>query len=430
MAQTGHSATLPSLGGTGLAGPLADRHARAGCRRIRRPRRRWRGAKCAHGFAGRRRRHRNDGQAQETIEACEAAGLKCIPTGLAHGTVTVLAQGDAYEVTTLREDIETFGRRAKVAYTADWAADARRRDFTMNAFYCAADGTVSDPLGGWPDLVARRVRFIGNPTERIREDYLRILRFFRFQAEAGQGAPDGAALDACVRERQGLAILSAERVRGELIKLLSAADPLPGVGPMFDFGLLSVLLRAAPRPGLLSRLVAAEQGVSAPIDAILRLSALAVATVDDIPPLAERLRLSNAERDDLIVIDHNAATLEALSEPAARRALYRDGARQWQRRALAAAAAGAGARWRTLCAAPIMAAPTVPAARRRRAGPRDRAGAARWRATREPRGVVDREGLRGRRNGPAPAPCRDGALSRSRNDHSGAAPAKRVSLPR
>jgi poly(A) polymerase len=121
---------------------------------------------------------------------------------------------------------------------------------------------------------------------------------------------------------------------------------------MFDFGLLSPLLRAAPRPGLLSRLVAAEQEVSAPFDAILRLSALAVATVDDIPSLAERLRLSNAERDDLIVIDHNAATLEGLSEPAARRALYRDGARQWQRRALAAAAGGAGAQWRTLYALP------------------------------------------------------------------------------
>lgn len=289
---------------------------------------------------------------EETIKACEAAGLKCVPTGLAHGTVTVLSDGSAFEVTTLREDVETFGRHATVAYTADWAADARRRDFTMNALYCAADGTVSDPLGGWPDLVARRIRFIGEPAERIREDYLRILRFFRFQAEVGQGAPDGAALDACVRERHGLANLSAERVRSELIKLLSAADPLAGVGPMFDFGLLSPLLRAAPRPGLLSRLVVAEREVSASIDAILRLSALAVATADDIAPLAERLRLSNAERDDLIVIDHNAATLTALSDAAARRTLYTDGARQWQRRALAAAAAGAGTRWRTLHALP------------------------------------------------------------------------------
>jgi tRNA nucleotidyltransferase/poly(A) polymerase len=288
----------------------------------------------------------------ETIKACESAGLTCVPTGLAHGTVTVVANGTSYEVTTLREDVETFGRHAKVAYTADWAADARRRDFTMNALYCEADGTVIDPLGGWPDLQARRVRFIGDPAERIREDYLRILRFFRFHAEVGQGALDAGGLAACARERHGLAALSAERVRSELLKLLSAPDPLAGIAPMFDFGLLSAVLQAAPRPGLLARLVASEREVSAPADAILRLSALAVAVVDDIPLLAERLRLSNAERDGLIVIDHNAAALEALSDQAARRALYRDGPRQWQRRALAAAAAGAGARWRTLYALP------------------------------------------------------------------------------
>ncbi|MFM9848179.1 MAG: CCA tRNA nucleotidyltransferase [Hyphomicrobiaceae bacterium] len=289
---------------------------------------------------------------EETIKVCEAAGLKCVPTGLAHGTVTVLSDGSAYEVTTLREDVETFGRHAKVAYTVDWAADARRRDFTMNALYCAADGTVSDPLKGWPDLLARRVRFIGEPAERIGEDYLRILRFFRFHAEVGQGPLDAAGLLACVRERHGLARLSAERVRNELIKLLSAADPLAGIGPMFDVGLLSPLLHAAPRPGLLARLVAAEKAAPAPIDALLRLSALAVAVEDDIPALAERLRLSNAERDSLVVIDHNAAALGALTDQAARRVLYTEGAQQWQRRALAAAVAGAGPRWRTLYALP------------------------------------------------------------------------------
>lgn len=289
---------------------------------------------------------------EETIAACEAAGLKCVPTGLAHGTVTILAGGSAYEVTTLREDVETFGRHAKVAYTADWAADARRRDFTMNALYCDADGTVSDPLGGWPDLEARRVRFIGDAAERIREDYLRILRFFRFQAEVGHEPPRPEDLAACVRGRHGLSGLSAERVRAELIKLLSTADPMAGIGPMFDFGLLSPLLHAAPRPGLLSRLIAAEKDVSATPDPILRLSVLAVAVADDIPMLAQRLRLSNAERDDLIVIDHNAAALETLSDQAARGALYRHGARQWQRQALGAAAAGAGPRWRALYALP------------------------------------------------------------------------------
>ncbi len=289
---------------------------------------------------------------EETIKACAAAGLKCVPTGLAHGTVTVVAAGTAYEVTTLREDVETFGRHARVTYTADWAADARRRDFTMNALFCSEDGTVIDPLGGWPDLLARRVRFIGEPAERIREDYLRILRFFRFHAEFGQGPPDAASLGACVRERHGLATLSAERVRAELLKLLSAADPLAGIRPMYDFGLLTLLLHAAPRPGLLARLVAAEREVAAPVDPILRLSALAVAVSDDIAALADRLRLSNAERGGLIVIDHNAAALGGLSAQAARSALYKDGAEQWRRRILAAAAAGAGPNWRMHYALP------------------------------------------------------------------------------
>lgn len=289
---------------------------------------------------------------EKIIAACEAAGLKCVPTGFAHGTVTVLAGGSAYEVTMLREDVETFGRHAKVAYTTDWAADARRRDFTMNALYCTSDGVVSDPLGGWPDLMQRRVRFIGDPAERIREDYLRSLRFFRFHAEFGQGPPDIVGLGACVRERHGLATLSAERVRSELLKLLSTADPLAGIRPMYEFGLLALLLHAAPRPGLLARLVAAEQDVAAPIDAILRLSALAVAVADDIPTLADRLRLSNAERDGLIVIDHNAAAFGELTGKAARRALYKAGAEQWRRRGLAAAVAGAGPNWRTLHALP------------------------------------------------------------------------------
>src|SRR5262245_44145240 len=127
---------------------------------------------------------------EAVMAAAQAAGLKAIATGLAHGTVTVLAEGLPYEITTLREDVESYGRHAKVAFTADWAADARRRDFTINALYCGADGELFDPLGGWQDLVQRRVRFIGEASERIREDYLRILRFFRFGAEYGDGPPD------------------------------------------------------------------------------------------------------------------------------------------------------------------------------------------------------------------------------------------------
>src|SRR5882724_1401862 len=137
---------------------------------------------------------------EQVIEAARAAGLAAVPTGLAHGTVTVISSHLAHEVTTLREDVETHGRHATVAFTDDWAADARRRDFTINAFYCSADGEVFDPLGAAGDLAARRVRFIGDARQRIREDFLRILRFFRLTAEYGEGSPDAEGLAACVVE--------------------------------------------------------------------------------------------------------------------------------------------------------------------------------------------------------------------------------------
>src|SRR6185312_6892628 len=155
---------------------------------------------------------------EQVIAAAQAAGLAAVPTGLAHGTVTVIAAHVAHEVTTLREDVEAHGRHATVAFTDDWAADARRRDFTINALYCSAGGEVFDPLSGYADLMARRVRFIGDAGERIREDYLRILRFFRFTAAYGEGPPDRPALDACVRERAGLAVLSGERMREEMLR--------------------------------------------------------------------------------------------------------------------------------------------------------------------------------------------------------------------
>ena len=159
---------------------------------------------------------------EQVIEAARAAGLAAVPTGLEHGTVTVIAAHVPHEVTTLREDVETHGRHATVAFTDDWAADARRRDFTINALYCSADGEVFDPLGAYGDLGARRVRFIGEARERIREDYLRILRFFRLTAEYGAGPADAEGLGACVAERDGLARLSAERVRQEMLRLLAA----------------------------------------------------------------------------------------------------------------------------------------------------------------------------------------------------------------
>jgi poly(A) polymerase len=275
----------------------------------------------------------------DVMRAAAAAGLKCVPTGVEHGTVTVVSGHVGYEVTTLREDVETYGRRARIAFSTDWAADAKRRDFTMNALYCTADGSVVDPLGGYPDLVQRRVVFIGDARERIREDYLRILRFFRFHAEYARGEPDRQAVEACMRERRGLVGLSAERVRGELLKLLGAVNPVSAIRTMYDFGLLASILGVAPRLGLFERLVAREHAWQTGGDALLRLSALAVAVEEDAERVSDRLRLANAEREALIVVDNRAATVVTLGEAEARRALYRaEGENGWRRLVLAAAA--------------------------------------------------------------------------------------------
>jgi tRNA nucleotidyltransferase/poly(A) polymerase len=236
-----------------------------------------------------------DARPEEVTRAAEAAGLKAIPTGLAHGTVTVVAGGRPYEITTLRQDVETHGRHATVAFTDDWAEDARRRDFTLNALYCGADGTLFDPLGGYPDLAARRVRFIGDADERIREDYLRILRFFRLTAEFAEGPADAGGLAACVRERTGLAVLSAERVRVELLRLLAAPRGAEIGALMQDYGLLPGVLGAAPRPTLLARLAAIETVLRFAPDPVLRLAALAVEVPEDAERLRDRLRLSNDE---------------------------------------------------------------------------------------------------------------------------------------
>ncbi len=155
-------------------------------------------------------------------EIATKAGLAVHPTGIEHGTVTVVADGVAFEVTTLRRDVETDGRRAVVAFTDDWREDAMRRDFTINAIYVAPDGTIYDPVGGLADLKDQRVRFIGDANDRIREDYLRILRFFRFTAQYGQGRPDPDGFAACTALKAGLTQLSSERVGAEIMKLLDA----------------------------------------------------------------------------------------------------------------------------------------------------------------------------------------------------------------
>ena len=179
---------------------------------------------------------------EEVMRRVMAVGGKAIPTGIEHGTITALIDHRPIEVTTLREDVETFGRKARVAFGRDWKTDAERRDFTINALSATPDGTVYDYVGGFDDLAARRVRFIGDPRRRIEEDYLRILRFFRFHALFGAGAPDGAGVAACISARGGLETLSRERVRTELLKLFVAQRATPALVVMAESGLLGLVL--------------------------------------------------------------------------------------------------------------------------------------------------------------------------------------------
>lgn len=237
-----------------------------------------------------------DATPDRVMALAEAAGLRVVPTGFDHGTVTVLAGDDHFEVTTFRHDVETHGRRATVAFGADMAEDAARRDLTINALYAAPDGVVADPLGtGLPDLLARRVRFIGNPHDRIREDFLRILRFFRFHAWYGDpaGGLDADGLAACAAHVDGLDGLSRERIGAEMKKLLAAPDPAPAVAAMAMSG---VLLRILPGAGAqtLTVLVHVEQVAGLPPDPIRRLAALGGVDAED------GLRLSGAEAKRLV----------------------------------------------------------------------------------------------------------------------------------
>ncbi|MCS0493846.1 CCA tRNA nucleotidyltransferase [Ancylobacter sp. MQZ15Z-1] len=242
---------------------------------------------------------------EEVTRRARAAGLKPVPTGIEHGTVTVIAEGEPYEVTTLREDVETDGRRARVVFGRNWAHDAARRDFTMNALYLTRAGELVDLVGGEADAVEGRVRFIGDADTRIREDYLRILRLFRFHAAFGRGPLDAAALAAAIRNRAGLALLSRERVRAETMKLLVAARAAQTLAEMEQAGLLSAVLGRAGDVPAFSRLVLIEAATGFGPDAVRRLGALAVRGEEDVASLREALRLSNAE----------TARLEALAGP-------------------------------------------------------------------------------------------------------------------
>jgi tRNA nucleotidyltransferase/poly(A) polymerase len=250
-------------------------------------------------------------------EKAKKAGLRVVPTGIEHGTLTLVFDGTHFEVTSLREDVETDGRRAKVRFGRDFAADALRRDFTVNALSVDANGKLYDYTGGLEDLAARRIRFIGAPEKRIAEDFLRILRFFRFSASYGAGPLDAAGFDACIALRAGIASLSRERLGAETLKILAAKRAGFVIQAMSSAGLLSYL-RVAPWPARMSRLQAilGERNTS---DPLLALAALALHSEADAARLGEGLRLSNAQKRRLVAMIKVCATWHgapAAPEPA------------------------------------------------------------------------------------------------------------------
>ncbi|RZN25182.1 CCA tRNA nucleotidyltransferase [Bradyrhizobium sp. Leo121] len=293
---------------------------------------------------------------EEVMRRAKAAGIKSVPTGIEHGTVTLVVDKHPFEVTTLREDTETYGRKAKVAFGRDWARDAERRDFTINGLSVDAAGVVHDHVGGLDDIAARRVRFIGDPAQRIAEDYLRILRFFRMHAAYGAGDPDRAGYLACIAGRAGLAQLSAERVRMEVLKLVVADGAVTAVTAMADGGLLQMILGSVGYTGPFAVMIAAERELGLEASAVRRLGALALAITEDARRVASKLRLTNAEAKALEAMADRWWQLAGIDEAAARRWLYRLGeAAYLDRMMLAWARMSDGhdiARWRELARLP------------------------------------------------------------------------------
>ena len=283
---------------------------------------------------------------QVTMERAKAAKLRAIPTGFEHGTVTVIVEGQPFEITTLREDVETDGRRAKVLFGRSFESDALRRDFTINALSCDRNGHIFDYADGLADLAARRVRFIGDAQQRVREDYLRILRFFRFHAAYGEGPLDALAFHAAVTEREGMHNLSRERIRAEVLKLLAARNCAPTIAIMCGAGLLLPVLAGIAVPARLARLIAIERARGAKADPVLRLIALCVLVREDAERLREELRLSNGEAQRAQAAARALETLHGCARPPEaadlRAFLYRHGA-QGARDALTLAQAEAGA---------------------------------------------------------------------------------------
>ncbi|MBI3497587.1 MAG: CCA tRNA nucleotidyltransferase [Proteobacteria bacterium] len=266
--------------------------------------------------------------APETVMRLLArAGIKVVPTGIAHGTVTAIIGGRSFEITTLRRDVETFGRHARVAFTDDWQADASRRDFTINALYADADGTLYDPFGGRADLVAGRVRFVGEARRRIEEDVLRILRFFRFHQRFGQGEPDPMALAACSELAHLLPKLSGERVRAELFRILIGPDPAASLKLMHAAAVLGRILPEAAPTTALARLAELETDERLTQSPLRRLAIVLPADVAATERVGERLRLANAEMHRLAALARERGAIDPKADAAARRRLlYRLGA--------------------------------------------------------------------------------------------------------
>jgi poly(A) polymerase len=293
---------------------------------------------------------------EAVTKALEAAGLRAVPTGIEHGTVTAIANHKPFEVTSLRRDVETDGRRAVVAFTTDWMEDAQRRDFTLNSLYARRDGSIFDPTGhGVADAKAGRIVFVGDAETRLREDHLRSLRFFRFLAWYGRGEPDPDALAAITALKDRVAGLAAERISAELLKLLAADDPREAVSLMARTGVLGVVLPEAQDFERFGGLVEIERGQLFETDPVLRLAALLPDDPIGAKRAAERLRLSNAERDRLEAALAPAPVLKSWMSPREiRRAIYQMGPQAFRDRAkLAWAGSGrqaATAQWRGLLA--------------------------------------------------------------------------------
>ncbi|WP_420407036.1 CCA tRNA nucleotidyltransferase [Hoeflea sp.] len=238
---------------------------------------------------------------EQVVERAEAADIRAVPTGIDHGTVTLFVDGQGFEITTLRHDAETDGRHAVVAFGTDWQVDAERRDFTVNALYADQEGRVVDLVGGLEDLETGTIRFIGEADERVAEDYLRVLRYFRFYAHYGSGRPDAAALKACTRAREKLATLSAERIWKEIRLLFSASDPGRALLWMRQTGVLTAVLPETEKWGIdsIAGLIATENALGWEPDAMLRLMAVIPPDPERVRSLAERLKMSRAEAERL-----------------------------------------------------------------------------------------------------------------------------------